>query len=140
MRQYVAAVRERDGISPTQKYRPGKARRSPGTCSKCGAAMLKLLDAPLCSLCRGNRPGYNIKVTRAQRLAIYERDDWTCAICREAVDPDAPANTTWDATLDHIVPRSLGGSDDPVNLRLAHRWCNAVRGDLSHYDDTALRA
>ena len=30
---------------------------------------------------------------------------------------------------DHLVPRSLGGSDDIGNLRPAHRSCNGRRGN-----------
>lgn len=56
------------------------------------------------------------------REAIFERDGWICGICREPVD-------TGDATLDHIVPISLGGADEPSNVRLAHSLCNSRRGD-----------
>ena len=31
-------------------------------------------------------------------------------------------------TLDHIIPRSKGGTDHPANLRLAHFRCNHQRG------------
>lgn len=138
-RAYETRVRQRDGLSLTQKYRPGETRRTPAQCSKCAKPILASVAEPLCALCRGNRPGYNIKIAPAARRAVYERDGWTCQICAEPVDPDAPANSTWDATLDHIVPRSLGGSDDPGNLRLAHRWCNSVRGDLRFHNDADLR-
>jgi len=97
------------------------------------------LAQPVCSPCRKLNPGRNISLTRRERLAIYERDGWTCGICLEPVDPAVPPNTTWGATLDHIVPRSKGGNDQPENLRLAHRWCNSVRGDLSYHDDGDLR-
>jgi hypothetical protein len=77
-------------------------------------------------------------IGKRARFALYERDGWTCQICLEAVDPDT--TDEWRPTLDHIVPRSHGGSDDPSNLRLAHLWCNSVRGDLSHYSDEDLQA
>lgn len=32
-------------------------------------------------------------------------------------------------TFDHIVPRSLGGTNQLHNLRLAHRYCNMKRGN-----------
>lgn len=28
------------------------------------------------------------------------------------------------ATIEHLVPRSAGGSDKPENLRLVHKRCN----------------
>jgi 5-methylcytosine-specific restriction endonuclease McrA len=32
------------------------------------------------------------------------------------------------ATFDHLIPVSDGGTDAPVNLRLAHLSCNSRRG------------
>lgn len=32
-------------------------------------------------------------------------------------------------TLDHVVPVSKGGTNDPDNLRPAHRACNSARGN-----------
>lgn len=79
-------------------------------------------------------------IARRERLAIYERDGWTCQICMEPVDPDTPSGDLWSATLDHIIPqsRSLIPDHSPENLRLAHLWCNSVRGDLSYYSDADL--
>ena len=56
------------------------------------------------------------------REAIFDRDDWICGLCGEPVRRD-------EATLDHVVPLSLGGQHDPTNLRLAHGSCNSRRGD-----------
>jgi 5-methylcytosine-specific restriction endonuclease McrA len=72
------------------------------------------------------------------RLAIYERDGWTCQLCCDPVDRELPPSDPWAATLDHIVCRSWGGDDSPENLRLAHRWCNSVRGDESYYSADVL--
>lgn len=76
------------------------------------------------------------------RAAIYERDRWTCQLCFEPVDPDLGPSDAWAATLDHIVCQSWGEEPDhsPANLRLAHRWCNSVRGDETYYDATILAA
>lgn len=63
-----------------------------------------------------------------RRLQIYERDNWTCAICDEPIDREAPVNEGRAPSLDHIVPRSLGGGHESSNLRTAHRDCNAGRG------------
>lgn len=74
-------------------------------------------------------------IPRRDRLAIYERDNWTCQLCHEPVDPEAPVGDLWSATLDHIIPQSQSPVPDhsPANLRLAHLWCNSVRGDESYY-------
>lgn len=73
------------------------------------------------------------------RRGIYDRDDWLCQICYEPVSSEYHMHDPWSPTLDHIIPRSAGGPDDPENLRLCHLWCNSVRGDLSHYTDEDLR-
>lgn len=66
----------------------------------------------------------------AVRQAIYERDGHTCWLCNEAIDHgDDPRYGNWSASLDHVIPRSKGGTHDESNLRTAHRWCNAVRSD-----------
>lgn len=74
------------------------------------------------------------------RTSIYERDDWICQLCREPVDPDLGPSDPWGATLDHIECRSwaLVPDDSPSNLRLAHRWCNSVRGDETYYTTADL--
>lgn len=69
-------------------------------------------------------------ISAAERLTIYRRDDWTCQLCGNPVDPNAELFKD-RASLDHIVPRSLQDvqDDSPSNLRLAHVGCNARRGN-----------
>ena len=68
-------------------------------------------------------------IGEGRRLAIYERDGWACQLCGDPIDRDAdPMVGGLAPSLDHIVPRSLGGGDDDDNLRMAHRDCNARRG------------
>ena len=61
-----------------------------------------------------------------QLARIAERDGWWCWLCGDAIDPMAVG--PWQPTIDHLVPRSRGGSADLANLRLAHRRCNNRRG------------
>jgi len=67
-------------------------------------------------------------VARTDRT-IAERDGWWCWLCGGAIDPDAPTNSPNQGTVDHLVPRSRGGSSGLANLRLAHRRCNVRRGN-----------
>lgn len=79
---------------------------------------------------------YHGWVRPSVRASIYERDDYQCKLCGDPVDPAAnPQRDDWAPTLDHIIPRSKGGTHDESNLRTAHRWCNSVRGDR---DDVEL--
>lgn len=67
-----------------------------------------------------------------------ERDDHTCAICGDTIDALAGPGIRHDEitpSLDHIVPRSAGGTDHPSNIRLAHLSCNKRRGATPDPDD-----
>jgi 5-methylcytosine-specific restriction endonuclease McrA len=52
------------------------------------------------------------------RAYVIRRDDGICWIC----------GGRGATTVDHLTPRSLGGSDDPSNLAAAHAHCNYSRG------------
>ena len=53
----------------------------------------------------------------AKRLRIYMRDKFRCQYCGEKKDVGA-------LTLDHILPRSRGGDNSPVNIVTACVACN----------------
>lgn len=92
----------------------------------------------LLAVARAGRVSYYIppKV----RSLVYERDGWICQLCFDPVDRDLDARDIWSATLDHIVCRSWTTEPDhsPSNLRLAHRWCNSVRGNESNHRPSVL--
>lgn len=99
-----------------------------GSCAQCGEAFTrKGMASPYCSKkCRQrDRRGW---ITATRRRAIYARDGWTCQLCMSPIEPDLHFLDDWAATIDHITPRSLGGTHEDSNLRAAHRWCNSVRG------------
>jgi 5-methylcytosine-specific restriction endonuclease McrA len=62
-------------------------------------------------------------IHKAERLAIYLRDDFTCVYCLR----DLHSANPFDVTLDHLLPRSLGGTHEPTNLMTACRSCNSSR-------------
>ena len=57
-----------------------------------------------------------------KRLRIYMRDKYRCQYCGEK----KPAG---ELTLDHILPRSRGGDNSPVNVVTACVSCNNRKGD-----------
>ncbi|MCS7310244.1 MAG: HNH endonuclease [Armatimonadota bacterium] len=63
------------------------------------------------------RPLPELKLTRR---TIFARDDYTCQYC---------GYRGKDLTVDHVVPRRLGGSDDWENLVTCCRKCNLKKGD-----------
>lgn len=54
---------------------------------------------------------------------LYKRDGNICGICKERFTVDS------DVNVDHIQPRSKGGSDYLENLQLAHVLCNFRKGN-----------
>lgn len=58
---------------------------------------------------------------------IAERDRWRCGICGGAVSRDRTWPDVLAASLDHILPVSREGTNDPENVRLSHLRCNASR-------------
>lgn len=61
---------------------------------------------------------------------IGKRDKWTCYLCNGHVDKllIGLGEEPMRPSLDHIKPTSMGGTDHPDNLRLAHAHCNSIRG------------
>lgn len=55
---------------------------------------------------------------RRVRLVVLMRDRFTCYQCL------GKANT-----VDHIVPRIMGGTHHPSNLRACCSKCNSAKGD-----------
>lgn len=67
---------------------------------------------------------------KAKRNQLRMRDGDNCWLCGQpmrfssgdGLDPEF-------ATLDHVVPKSQGGTRALSNLKLAHGRCNRSRGD-----------
>ena len=52
------------------------------------------------------------------RWKIFKRDGYACVRC----------GSDSDLTIDHITPRSRGGSDEESNLQTMCRSCNSAKG------------
>jgi 5-methylcytosine-specific restriction endonuclease McrA len=55
---------------------------------------------------------------------LAHRDGATCGICGRAVNLFAAKDNPDKPSIDHIIPRAAGGTNDPANLQLAHLSCN----------------
>lgn len=55
---------------------------------------------------------------------VIQESGYICGICGQPVDPA-------EATIDHIIPLSRGGTDARENLMCAHRRCNELKGNLT---------
>jgi hypothetical protein len=63
-------------------------------------------------------------IARRLRFEILRRDAHTCRYCGGQA-PDV------QLTVDHVIPRVLGGSDDPTNLVTACKDCNSGKSSVS---------
>lgn len=57
--------------------------------------------------------------TRNHLAALILKQEKLCCICGSRLPDDLAG-----IHVDHILPRSLGGSDSPENLQAAHAGCN----------------
>ncbi len=62
-------------------------------------------------------------------LVVVHRDfNGICALCGKYVELE-------EASRDHIVPRSRGGSNARENIQLTHKSCNNLKGDEDYPSD-----
>ena len=106
----------------------------------------------VCDLCCGEGPIHEVRLIAVCRLCDLNFDDildgrtedfstqpqtalppllaelckeqqGICGICKQRIEP-------WERMhIDHIVPRSRGGSDERSNLQAAHAVCNLRKGN-----------
>lgn len=99
-------------------------------CARCGATIdlrsrnedgrLKRIDTRLCTTCKRTKHPISVKF-------LLERDGHGCGICGEPIDMTTRKPDLRCASVDHVVARAHGGSDDPANLQLAHLRCNQIK-------------
>lgn len=116
----------------------------PATCEVCAAEFdatmrRRFCCSTACTRKRNNRENSKHVLRRraAQRGTaaeairprdIFERDDWTCGICREPVDPALAAPHPKSPSVDHVIPLSRGGTHTRDNVQTAHLGCNCRKG------------
>lgn len=121
-----------------------------GTCAHCSGLMVARMGRKYCSdQCRIDR--VNVRVTALYRTAcesgqvkvamhwrnelvayLVRRDGPKCGLCGKKVDLTLKSGTRGSdlgSSVDHVIPRSKGGSDELSNLRLTHWGCNRKRGN-----------
>lgn len=58
-------------------------------------------------------------ITAPLRIQIFARDGALCVVC----------GSDSDLCVDHIIPVSAGGTNDPLNLHVLCRSCNSSKGN-----------
>ena len=70
-----------------------------------------------------------LPVERYSAAQVFERDGWMCMLCLEPIDRGASWPASRSASIDHIVPISLGGHDVWGNVQSAHLGCNSRKSN-----------
>lgn len=69
---------------------------------------------------------------------IFERDQWTCKICGQSVDPTFRWPDPKSASLDHRVPVTRGGQHVAKNLETSHLICNIRKNNKPSEDSMGI--
>ena len=64
-----------------------------------------------------------IKIPQVVKAEVYSKAKGKCFCCGEKLN--------WNASYDHFIPRSLGGSNKPDNIFLCCRSTNSFFGNKS---------
>lgn len=117
------------------RHKPGL----PVVCRKCGVSFVpeyrdkrSVFCSVTCAKHYANKHGkYKRKamilgayVAPVSATMIYQRDHGICQLCGRKVRVNAKWPNMMCASLDHIIPLSMGGSHEPKNVQLAHFLCN----------------
>lgn len=79
---------------------------------------------------QGNVSTYFVQIRNTRRIKLANKNQWHCYWCNHGMCPEFGFQNS--ATIEHLVPRSLGGSDRIDNLQSACARCNRIRGIQDH--------
>jgi ATP adenylyltransferase len=133
----------------------GRVLRSHGLVKKEGSDYLLCLDekltknetARLVELCREKLTEYEAKrgeqiwqhrklssgyISGTLKFEVLKKAQFHCELCGISADVRA-------LEVDHIIPRNLGGTDDPSNLQALCYSCNSMKRDRDETDFRKVR-
>jgi len=93
------------------------SRDADGDCIRTPSLKIKIPEVIILNSYTGTPAGYR----GPTRATLFARDNFTCQYCGRRLPPS-------QLTIDHVIPRSLGGTDDWTNLLTACNDCNARKG------------
>lgn len=79
------------------------------------------------------RPAFERSVSKETRAFVLDRNGFTCQMCGAVAGEPHPYDTSRKTRLHigHIVDKSLGGTDDPSNLRAICSICNEGAANIT---------
>ena len=74
-----------------------------------------------------NQGSLSVAWRRSALLPVLaERQNWRCCYCGGRMDTQKGRPDS--ATVEHVIPKAKGGTDNPGNLVAACERCNSARG------------
>lgn len=79
------------------------------------------------------QPGFERNISKESRAFVLDRNGFTCQQCGAVAGELHPFDATRKTRLQvgHVIDKSLGGSDDPSNLRALCSVCNEGSANLT---------
>jgi hypothetical protein len=87
---------------------------------------------------RYNAKKRGVYVEDVRPHVVYERDRWKCHLCGKRIGKKYKSPHPRSASIDHIIPISLGGTHEYANVAAAHRICNSTKSNTGTGDQLAL--
>lgn len=119
-------MKNRDWLKPVAEY-----ERKRSDCRICGKPVPIRGKYPFnCSKgCAGLSVLLHREAKQEEREAVLERDGWKCRACGVDTPRELRGFRVSNAPhIDHIIPRSQGGSNDQANLQCLCLACNSKKG------------
>jgi hypothetical protein len=78
-------------------------------------------------------PSFERRISKELRALILDRDGFTCQMCGAVAGEPHPYDPRQKTKLHvgHIIDKSIGGSDDPSNLRAICSICNEGASNIT---------
>ncbi len=78
-------------------------------------------------------PAFERAISKETRAFVLDRNGYTCAMCGAVASEPHPYDPSRKTRLHigHIIDKSLGGTDDPSNLRALCSVCNEGASNLT---------
>jgi hypothetical protein len=86
-------------------------------------------------------PAFERGISKELRAFILDRNGFTCLMCGAAAGEPHPydANRKTRLHIGHIIDKSMGGTDDPSNLRAICSVCNEGASNLTSDRPQAIK-
>jgi len=131
------------GVANTRKALLKRNQQFEGSraCPDCGerfAIQQAKSSRKFCDECRRRRKqDTNARKSQKRRAAgrpvglsdVVAARGRKCHICHRQIDLNLSGRHPQGPSIDHILPVSMGGTNDLANLNIAHRVCNTRRGN-----------